>query len=43
MNNDDTRRNREGKNQWDKKAEFWDNLHGDEGNRFHRELSAKNP
>lgn len=24
--------------QWDQKAEFWDQLHGDDGNRFHREL-----
>ncbi len=23
---------------WNKKAEFWDNLHGDEGNAFHRVL-----
>lgn len=23
---------------WDTKAAFWDELHGDEGNRFHREL-----
>lgn len=23
---------------WDQKAEFWDELHGDEGNRFHRFL-----
>jgi 2-polyprenyl-3-methyl-5-hydroxy-6-metoxy-1,4-benzoquinol methylase len=27
-----------GRQQWDVKAEFWDNLHGDEGNRFHQEL-----
>ena len=30
--------NQQGRQQWDAKAEFWDNLHGDEGNRFHREL-----
>jgi len=24
--------------QWDEKAEFWDQLHGDDGNRYHREL-----
>ena len=23
---------------WNQKAEFWDNLHGERGNRFHREL-----
>jgi 2-polyprenyl-3-methyl-5-hydroxy-6-metoxy-1,4-benzoquinol methylase len=30
--------NEEGRELWNQKAEFWDNLHGDEGNRFHREL-----
>jgi 2-polyprenyl-3-methyl-5-hydroxy-6-metoxy-1,4-benzoquinol methylase len=28
--------NAEGRAIWDAKAEFWDELHGDEGNRFHR-------
>lgn len=32
--------NEEGRELWDKKAAFWDELHGDEGNRFHRELIA---
>lgn len=30
--------NEEGRALWDQKSEFWDNLHGDRGNRFHREL-----
>jgi 2-polyprenyl-3-methyl-5-hydroxy-6-metoxy-1,4-benzoquinol methylase len=30
--------NDEGRQLWDLKAEFWDNLHGDEGNQFHRKL-----
>ena len=30
--------NQQVRQQWDTKAEFWDNLHGDEGNRYHREL-----
>lgn len=30
--------NKEGQLQWNKKASFWDQLHGDEGNTFHREL-----
>ncbi len=30
--------NEEGRALWDQKAEFWDNLHGDEGNHFHRTL-----
>jgi SAM-dependent methyltransferase len=30
--------NDEGRALWDAKAAFWDALHGDEGNRFHREL-----
>jgi 2-polyprenyl-3-methyl-5-hydroxy-6-metoxy-1,4-benzoquinol methylase len=28
--------NDEGRDSWNQKAEFWDNLHGEEGNRFHR-------
>jgi 2-polyprenyl-3-methyl-5-hydroxy-6-metoxy-1,4-benzoquinol methylase len=28
--------NAEGRQIWDAKAEFWDQLHGDSGNRFHR-------
>jgi 2-polyprenyl-3-methyl-5-hydroxy-6-metoxy-1,4-benzoquinol methylase len=30
--------NAEGRSQWDDKAVFWDQLHGDEGNGFHRTL-----
>ena len=30
--------NEEGRHLWDQKAAFWDNLHGDEGNLFHRRL-----
>jgi SAM-dependent methyltransferase len=30
--------NQQARAQWDTKAEFWDNLHGDEGNIFHRHL-----
>jgi 2-polyprenyl-3-methyl-5-hydroxy-6-metoxy-1,4-benzoquinol methylase len=30
--------NDEGRELWNRKARFWDNLHGDEGNRFHRQL-----
>ena len=30
--------NEEGKSLWNKKAVFWDQLHGEEGNQFHREL-----
>lgn len=30
--------NEEGRSLWDQKAEFWDQLHGEHGNRFHREL-----
>ena len=30
--------NDEGRELWNRKAEFWDALHGDEGNRFHRTL-----
>jgi 2-polyprenyl-3-methyl-5-hydroxy-6-metoxy-1,4-benzoquinol methylase len=32
--------NEEGRRQWEQKAAFWDALHGDEGNRFHRQLVA---
>ena len=32
--------NAEGRRQWEQKAAFWDALHGDEGNRFHRQLVA---
>lgn len=38
MDEDTRRLNEEGRFAWDKKAEFWDALHGDLGNRFHREL-----
>lgn len=38
MNDTPEGTNQEGLNQWNAKAEFWDNLHGDEGNQFHREL-----
>ncbi|HKJ26843.1 MAG TPA: class I SAM-dependent methyltransferase [Anaerolineales bacterium] len=34
------RLNDEGRERWDQKAEFWDELHGEEGNRYHRELIA---
>jgi ubiquinone/menaquinone biosynthesis C-methylase UbiE len=30
--------NEEGRELWNQKAEFWDNLHGEEGNRWHRTL-----
>ncbi len=30
--------NDEGRDMWNRKAEFWDNLHGEEGNSFHRTL-----
>ncbi|MBK8022099.1 MAG: methyltransferase domain-containing protein [Chloroflexi bacterium] len=30
--------NEEGRLLWDQKAEFWDKLHGDDGNTFHRRL-----
>jgi SAM-dependent methyltransferase len=30
--------NEEGRVLWDQKAAFWDGLHGEQGNRFHREL-----
>jgi 2-polyprenyl-3-methyl-5-hydroxy-6-metoxy-1,4-benzoquinol methylase len=32
--------NEEGRELWNRKAAFWDALHGDEGNRFHRRLVA---
>jgi len=32
--------NREGRVLWDKKADFWDALHGEQGNIFHRQLVA---
>lgn len=32
--------NEEGHHQWEQKAAFWDALHGDAGNRFHRQLVA---
>jgi len=32
--------NAEGRQLWDQKAAFWDTLHGDEGNAFHRRLVA---
>ncbi|PJF21245.1 MAG: SAM-dependent methyltransferase [Phototrophicales bacterium] len=32
--------NAESKQMWNAKAAFWDSLHGDEGNRFHRTLVA---
>lgn len=38
MNENEERLNEEGRELWNQKAEFWDNLHGDEGNQFHREL-----
>jgi SAM-dependent methyltransferase len=30
--------NEEGRALWDQKAAFWDGMHGEQGNRFHREL-----
>ena len=32
------RLNREGRELWNRKAQFWDELHGDFGNSFHRRL-----
>ena len=32
--------NEEGRALWEQKAAFWDELHGDEGNQFHRSLVA---
>ena len=37
-NIDENLLNNEARVQWNRKAEFWDKLHGDEGNKFHREL-----
>jgi 2-polyprenyl-3-methyl-5-hydroxy-6-metoxy-1,4-benzoquinol methylase len=33
-----TMHNDQARTQWDSKAEFWDHMHGDEGNTFHRYL-----
>lgn len=38
MNPNQQALNDEGRDLWNAKAEFWDNLHGDEGNLFHRRL-----
>lgn len=38
MDKETRRLNEEGREAWDKKAAFWDDLHGDRGNRFHQEL-----
>lgn len=38
--NDNSRFNNEARQQWEAKAGFWDELHGDEGNRFHQLLVA---
>jgi len=38
VNEQDQRLNDEGRTLWDQKAAFWDDLHGDDGNRFHRRL-----
>jgi 2-polyprenyl-3-methyl-5-hydroxy-6-metoxy-1,4-benzoquinol methylase len=38
MTADNKALNDEGRALWNQKAAFWDALHGDEGNRFHREL-----
>src|SRR5262245_12952222 len=35
---DAKRLNDEGRELWNQKAKFWDELHGDKGNRFHQEL-----
>jgi 2-polyprenyl-3-methyl-5-hydroxy-6-metoxy-1,4-benzoquinol methylase len=40
MDDQAKRLNEEGRALWDEKAAFWDQLHGEEGNRFHRELIA---
>ena len=32
--------NEEGRQLWDRKADFWDALHGEYGNLFHRQLIA---
>jgi 2-polyprenyl-3-methyl-5-hydroxy-6-metoxy-1,4-benzoquinol methylase len=38
MNDEQRRLNDEGRAIWDQKAAFWDELHGDNGNLFHRTL-----
>lgn len=38
MDNQQQALNEEGRALWDQKAAFWDELHGDEGNVFHRQL-----
>lgn len=38
MSQDSRKLNQEGRAMWDTKAAFWDELMGEEGNRFHREL-----
>jgi 2-polyprenyl-3-methyl-5-hydroxy-6-metoxy-1,4-benzoquinol methylase len=38
LDNNEQALNDEGRRLWDEKAAFWDNLHGDEGNLFHRTL-----
>lgn len=38
MDEKDRERNEAGRMLWDQKAEFWDQLQGDKGNRFHQEL-----
>lgn len=38
MNERERALNDEGRELWNQKAEFWDNLHGEEGNIFHRQL-----
>lgn len=38
MNERDQMLNDEGRDLWNQKAAFWDSLHGDDGNQFHRQL-----
>lgn len=38
MDDPTKRSNAEGRAQWDAKASFWDRLHGEEGNGFHRSI-----
>ncbi len=38
MDNEQQALNDEGRALWDQKAAFWDTLHGDAGNKFHRQL-----
>ena len=38
MNSNQDRLNEAGRQQWNRKAAFWDSLHGAEGNNFHRHL-----